>query len=174
MAPTNSKIHFLADGASSTQTTNKVSAQKRPLSGQPIEFGEQNARPMAANGNTNNMLLLLDDTISQSWNEGIESANEDEEEPTRYIVPNDEWTLIPQLSSAIDESKYKFHANSLTVMNSSTSESNLADDNDNDDDETTTATIITAERDQLYKCLAINALGQTTSTSSFRLSHNCK
>lgn len=156
MAPTNSKIHFSADGSPSTQTTNKVSAQKPSLSGQPIEFDEQNGRPMVAN----NMLLSLDNTISKSWN-GIGSESE-QSEPTQYIVPNDEWTLSPQLSSAIDESKYKFHANSLTVMN-------LSSELTSADDETTTT-----DRNQLYKCLAINALGQTTSTSSFRLSHNCK
>lgn len=163
MAPPNSKIHF-SDGA--TQATNKPPAAQKPLqSGSDQLFdlsGNLPPNPMASGGTSKSQIQIQshlveeDDTIS-------------EKEKGTYIVPNNEWTFLPQLASAIDESKYKFQANSLTVMN-------LAADIVTGPTMTTSAatTLTTDHRDQFYKCLAINALGQTTSTSSFRLSHNCK
>lgn len=187
MAPTNSKIHFLdgaaGAGAEAAETTNKASAQKALQSGssggQLFDFSgnfpldPMAARPLADGGLGKNK-LVEDDTIS-------------EEERATYIVPNNEWIFVPQQASAIDGSKYKFQANSLTVMNltanlvasnnsrMTTRELELEAAKGREGATTKVAEeATTTDRDQFYKCLAINALGQTTSTSSFRLSHNCK
>lgn len=148
MAPTRNKeeFHFLPDNA---ETTGTASARKRPNQSELLAnvHNIENAsnvhpRPMQEEDKTNFDL----DTEAESKH-GQEVAD---------IVPNKEWTFVPLISSAIDESKYRFRANSLTVMNLKAPATN------------------NNELVQSYKCIAISALGEATSSSSLRLSHNCE